>query len=134
MAAVVITLIRFIFSFLLIYLYSEYALGLDTYFTFAFIFCLMNEIAFSMISSILLAGTEIHFLVPGSHSDTIVKIIEKELEKPYTSWSEIDPYLLINAIMKLNESGRIPKSTFHLTPLEIAQILKLIDEISEKRL
>ncbi|MDI7200112.1 hypothetical protein [Leptospira santarosai] len=135
MTVVKITLTRFLLSCLLIYLNWTFALGIDANFILAFVFCLMNEVAFSTISTFIFAGTKKkHFIVPGSHSDTVVKILEKELEKPYSSWSEIDPYLLINAVMKLNELGKIPKSTFLLTPHEITQILRVIDEVPEKRL
>ncbi|MBW9233256.1 hypothetical protein JQK62_13215 [Leptospira santarosai] len=134
MTVVKITLTRFLLSCLLIYLNWNFAIGIDANFKLAFSFCLMNEIAFSTISSLILAGAKKkHFFVPGSHSDTVVKLLETELEKPYTSWSELPPYDLINAVTKLYDLGKIPKSEFLLTPREITQILQVIDKVSEKK-
>ncbi|WP_230457537.1 hypothetical protein [Leptospira borgpetersenii] len=124
-----ITFARFLLSYLLISLNWKYALGLDADFALAFIFCLLNEIAFSIISTFIISRTKKkHFIVPGSHSDIIVKILETELEKPYTSWPELPPYELINAVTKLYELGSIPKSEFLLTPREITQILQAISK------
>ncbi|EMF83724.1 hypothetical protein LEP1GSC188_1416 [Leptospira weilii serovar Topaz str. LT2116] len=59
----------------------------------------------------------------------VVRILEKEFKKPYASWSELDPYELINAVMRLYETGRIPKSESFRTPREITRILKSIDKV-----
>ncbi|OMI12930.1 MULTISPECIES: hypothetical protein [Leptospira] len=58
MTVIKITLARFLLSYLLICLNWKYALGLDVNFTLAFLFCLINEIAFSTISTLILAGTK----------------------------------------------------------------------------
>ncbi|WP_061223984.1 hypothetical protein [Leptospira weilii] len=133
MTVIKITLARFLLSYLLICLNWKYALGLEANFTLAFVFCLINEIAFSTISTLILARAKKKHN-PGSHSDTVVKILEKELEKSYTSLSEPSPYEFINAVMKLYELGRIPKSEFLLTPREITQILQAIDKVFKERL